>query len=857
MLDKAHALTAAEAIDRLNTTTEGLTEAEAKTRLAVYGKNEIQEGKRRTPLSILLGQFTDFMILVLIGASIISYLLGEHVDSLVIIAIVAMNAAIGFFQEFRAEKAIETLKSLAPARAKVVRDGQLQNIDASSLVPGDIVVLEAGQVVPADVRLIESQSLRADESLLTGESVPIEKTAGVVLDEDTITAERKNMTFKGTSIVYGRGRGVVVATGSYTEFGRIARLMAASTAEKTPLQKRLVDFGKKITYVVLAISATLFLVGTLRGQDPYLMFLTAVSLAVAAIPEALPAVVSIALALGAREMASKNALIRHLPAVETLGSTTFICTDKTGTLTLNQMTVVEVAAGDSQLLHLAMAVNNDAHPAADGKLTGDPTEVALLNFLNDNNVDYQSLRARFERLSEIPFDSSRKLMSVVVKSDSSGFISFTKGSPEEVLKRCSAFIENNQVKALSEEKLSQLHEQVEYFASRGLRTLAFAYKPVEEPVCCESDLVFLGFVAMQDPLRPGIKESVLLCKRAGIKVAMVTGDHPATAVSIAREAHILDSGRVLTGKELSALPMNEYESIVESVFVYARVDPEQKLKIVNALKDRGHIVAMTGDGINDAPALKRADIGVAMGRAGTDVAREAADLVLLDDNFSTIVSAIRHGRKIDENIRKFIRYTMSSNIGEIISILFAPVFGMPIPLLPIHILWGNLVTDGLPGLAFSYEKEEPDIMERPPKRPDESIFARGLGWQMIWTGLLLGSLTLVSQALSLHWEEGVWRTIAFTTLCFGQLGNALAIRSDRQSVFRIGIFSNIPLTASIVLTILLQFLLIYIPFFNSIFKTVPLSVPQLALALLLSTVVFAAVEIEKIFIRRYNLYSTN
>lgn len=855
MLDNAHTLTADEVLSRLNTGDQGLSESEALKRIQYYGKNEIQEKKPRTLLSIFLNQFSDFMILVLIAAALVSYFLGEHIDAVVIIAIVIMNAVIGVFQEYKAEKAIETLKSLAPVHARVIRNGQVHIVDASELVPGDIVILEAGQVVPADLRLLESNSLKIDESMLTGESVPVEKDAQVALDEDTVTAEKKNMAFKGTNVVYGRGRGVVVSTGNRTELGKIAMLMSSATSEKTPLQRRLADFGRKITFAILAISAVLFIAGTLRGGNPYLMFLTAVSLAVAAIPEALPAVVSIALALGAREMARQNAVIRHLPAVETLGSTTFICTDKTGTLTLNQMKVISVYTWESELLYLAMALNNDAQLTADGKLVGDPTETALLDFLIENNIDLKQLLSQYTRVDEQPFDSSRKMMTVVVNSGEDRFLSLTKGSPEEVLNRCVSYLEKGKIAPLDRNKLSQIESVIDEYASRGLRTLAFAYKEVKEPVCSESELVFIGLVAMQDPLRPEIKESVLTCKRAGIKVAMVTGDHPSTAIAIAREASILDGGKVLSGKELAELPLVDYENIVEDVYVYARVDPEQKLKIVNALKDKGHIVAMTGDGINDAPALKRADIGVAMGKAGTDVAKEAADLVLLDDNFATIVNAVRHGRRIYENIRKFIRYTMGSNIGEIVSIVFAPVLGMPIPLLPVHILWINLVTDGLPGLAFSYEKEELDIMERPPKDPDESIFARGLGWQMAWTGLLLGAVTLISQAFSLRWEEGVWRTIAFSVLCLAQLGNALAISSEKESVFKIGIFSNRLLTVSIISTLILQLLIIYVPVLNIIFKTSPLSLAQLALVLGMSTTIFIAVEIEKFFIRRYKLYS--
>jgi Ca2+-transporting ATPase len=846
----------------------GLGAGEVARRLSTYGPNAIQEHRARSPWRMLLDQFTDFMILVLIAAAVISGLIGEPPDAIAIVVIVLLNGVIGFIQEYRAERAVAALKLLAAPSAKVLREGKQATIPASQLVPGDVVVLEAGDGVPADVRLVEAVQLKVEEAALTGESVPVEKQARPLTEVELPLGDRVNMAYKGTLVTYGRGTGLVVATGMTTELGKIATLLREEEEVKTPLQKRLAQFGRRLALAALAICAIVFLVGVLRGESVILMFLTAVSLAVAAIPEALPAVVTVSLALGARKMVKKQALIRRLPAVETLGSVTYICSDKTGTLTLNKMQVEQVAvAGDiaarvppvgeqgeaGWLFGQALALSNDAVRQDDDRVLGDPTEVALYVAAREAGYDKERLQIASPRLAELPFDSDRKCMTTFHREGDS-LIAFTKGAPERVVAQCEEVLTGTGSASVKREAILG---EAERMAADGLRVLAVAFRRWPElpadpaPNQAERNLTFLGLVGLLDPPRPEVREAVTLCRSAGITPVMITGDHPATARAIANRLGIIaDGGEVMTGQELARLPLEEFEARVERVRVYARAAPEQKIRIVKALQDKGEFVAMTGDGVNDAPALRRADIGVAMGVTGTDVAREASHMILLDDNFATIVAAVREGRRIFDNIRRFIKYTMTSNAGEIWTIFLAPFLGLPIPLLPIHILWINLVTDGLPGLALAAEPEERGLMQRPPRPPNESIFAHGMWQDIIWVGLLMGGVSLVTQAWAYHTGHAHWQTMVFTVLTLSQMGNVLAIRSERESFFTLGPLTNRPLLGAVLLTFALQMGTIYIPALNPIFKTEPLDPDELLFSLALSSAVFIGVEIQKWMIRR-------
>jgi Ca2+-transporting ATPase len=858
-----HTLSIDTTVRTLHADLQGLTSAEAAARLARYGPNALPEARGRSVARMLLDQFSDFMILVLIAAAIVSGIVGEPSDTLAIVVIVLLNAVIGFTQEWRAERAMAALRRMAAPSARVRRDGAVTALPADHLVPGDLVLLEAGNVVPADLRLVEAAQLRIAEAALTGESQPVEKRTEALAESQLALGDRGNMAWKGTQVANGRGTGVVVATGPATELGRIARLLDSAEEVKTPLQKRLARFGARLAWAVLAICAIVFVAGLLRGEPPLLMFLTAVSLAVAAIPEALPAVVAISLALGAAKMVRQNALIRRLPAVETLGSITYICSDKTGTLTQNRMRAEAfwTDGEDARIepwpsLLRALALANDAVPAAGGTFTGDPTEVALLEAAIARGTDFAALQSQFPRHGEFPFDAERKRMATVHRIEGRGYLVCVKGAPEAILERCPWRLTPRGPVPFD---VTDALVQAERMAARGLRVLAFAERRSDAPPAnadeAESDLTFLGLVGLMDPPREEAAAAVAECQAAGIVPVMITGDHPATARAIAERLGILDrGGRVVGGAELAALSDADLAAQVKDIRVYARVDPEQKIRIVRALQAAGEFVAMTGDGVNDAPALKRADIGVAMGRGGTDVAREAAHMVLTDDNFASIVAAVREGRRIFDNIRKFIKYTMTSNSGEIWTIFLAPFLGLPIPLLPIHILWINLVTDGLPGLALAAERAERNVMQRPPRRPDESIFAHGMWQHMIWVGLAMGAVCLLLQAWSIHRSGAHWQTMVFTVLCLSQLGHALAIRSERDSTFRLGFWSNPLLMATVVLTLGLQLATIYVPALNPVFKTAPLDWDELALCLVLSTAVFFAVEAEKWLVRRGLLY---
>jgi P-type Ca2+ transporter type 2C len=854
-----------DVLEKLATTEKGLSVEEAQNRLSQYGANEITEGKRETPFQILLRQFKDFMIIILMIAAIISGFLGELIDTIAIIAIVILNAVIGFVQEYRAEKAMQALKKMAIATTRVLRSGRVQQVSSSELVPGDVVLLDAGDVVPADLRLIDAKQLKVEEASLTGESVPSEKNIAALPEENIPIGDRINLAFKGTHVTYGKAKGIVVETGMKTELGRIAEMLSEERL-KTPLQKRLTHLGKRLALIVLVICVIVFLFGWFRGEEPILMLLTAISLAVAAIPEALPSLISIALAIGAKRMVKQNALVRKLPAVETLGSVTYICSDKTGTLTENKMTVEEVYAGEKtrgkndldpqsltereKVLFETVALNNDVNVTNEGKLTGDPTEIALYDIAYKNGFDAEQIEKEYPRVAEIPFDSDRKCMTTIHKAGDD-YWSITKGAVDVLLEK---------LEDISEANKRQFLQVSDRMAADGLRVLGFAEKKLNvlpselKPEEVEISLNFIGLVGMIDPPREEAKKAVAECKTAGIIPMMITGDHPLTAKNIAKRLGIIegDEAEIATGAQLANADFNSYKEIVQKTRVYARVSPEQKLNIVKALQDNQQFVAMTGDGVNDAPSLKRADIGVAMGITGTDVSKEAADLILLDDNFATIVKAVKSGRRIYDNIRKFIKYIMTSNSGEIWSIFLAPFFGLPVPLLPVHILWINLVTDGLPGLALAAEPADKRIMQRPPRHPNESVFAHGLGVHVLWVGLLMGVVTMVAQAIFIDKEN--WQTIVFTVLCFSQMAHVIAIRSETESFFSQGFLSNKPLMGAVLLTFLLQLCVIYIPYFNPIFKTTPLSLEELAITIALSSIIFFAVEIEKwVKRRRYKI----
>lgn len=838
-----------EVFEFFATSARGLNTPEAEQRLTTYGKNELVEQKRKSALLLLLAQFKELMTLILLAAAVVSWVIGDAKDAIIILVIVVLNATLGFVQEYRAEKAMNELKKMASAIAKVMRDGKLVHLPASQIVPGDVLHLEAGDIVPADLRLVEVHSLKTEEASLTGESDAIEKKATELTDEDASLGDQINMAFKSTIVSYGRATGVVVATGMQTEIGKIASMLQQDETQ-TPLQQRMVDFSKKLSVLIAIICAIIYVSGLLRGEDQMNMLLTAISVAVAAIPEALPAVITIALALGARKMVIENALIRKLPAVETLGSVNFICSDKTGTLTQNKMLVREtwtpnadnidalyLSANDALLL--AMLLNQDTRIHKE-EIVGDSTEVAAVVYAQKHHSFTANEIKSYKRTDEIPFDSVRKMMTSVHKFNDQ-YLVITKGAIESVVKKCIHLNEKNII------------NKADSIAEHGMRVLAYAYKLISHHEYqhlshhnIENDLHFLGIIGMIDPPRPEVIAAVQECIAAGIKPVMITGDHPKTALSIAKEIGIATPNRqdILTGAELSKLSFDELKNKVNTVCVYARVSPEQKLNIVKALQANGHYVAMTGDGVNDAPSLKRANIGIAMGITGTDVSKEAAHMILLDDNFSTIVKAVKEGRRIFDNIRRFIRYIMTGNAGEIWTIFLAPIIGLPIPLLPIHILWINLVTDGLPSLALANEPAEANIMKRSPRASSASIFSDGVGIHILWVGLLIGLLCLGVQMWAIH-NNMHWQTMVFTTLSLCQLAHAMAIRSDHIFIYKHGIFTNKFLLITVVLTTLLQVAIVYVPFLQSIFNTNSLDLKEMLLCFGAAAIVFHAVELEK------------
>ena len=838
-------LTKEEVLQHLKTSPSGLSNEVVALLQAEFGKNVLQEAKRKSKFSILLAQFTDVMIFILVIAAVISFVVGEHTDAFVILAIIVGNAWMGYSQEYNAEESIRMLQNMSAQYALVLRNNNPRKIEAGQLVPGDIILLDAGDIVPADARLIEASSLKTDEASLTGESHSIEKKTEAINEENLVPGDQHNMVFKGTVVSNGSAKAVVTTIGMKTEIGKIAGLLEVGT-QKTPLQKRLAVFSKQLAVVVIVICLIVFGFGLWRGERVFEMFLTALSLAVAALPEALPAVITIALAQGARRMVKQNALMRKLPAVETLGSVTYICSDKTGTLTQNIMTVekIQAAPEKEELLRYAMVLNNEVRFSQDEGLLGDSTETALVNYAFGKGNSKEEADSLFPLSSKLPFDSVRMRMSTLHKHQDK-WILFVKGAPGKMTE-----VLSGKYKEQVPEWLNLNRE----WEKDGLRVLFFAYKILDEHPqqiheALETDLDFLGMTAMIDPPREEVIDAMRECKTAGIKPVMITGDQPLTATAIAERLGMIEEGsdKVKSGADLDKMTEEEFHRNIKSISVYARVSPEQKLNIVKALQTNGEFVAMTGDGVNDAPSLKQADIGIAMGITGTDVSKEAADMILLDDNFATIVKAVREGRRIYENIRKFILYVLSCNLGEILTIFFAPIFGFAIPLLPIHILWINLVTDGLPGLALVAEPAEKDIMSRPPRPPKENLFAGGLIPRILLTGTIMAVASIFIQWWTLRqgYDVRTQQTAVFTTLCFVQLGNALSVRSVYHSMFSTGIFANRGMWGAIVLTVVLQLLIVYVPFLNTIFKTISLDGKIIGIILIVTLCCALCIELLK------------
>ncbi|PSB03913.1 magnesium-transporting ATPase [Merismopedia glauca CCAP 1448/3] len=922
-----HTLEVENSLELLNSHAEtGLSTSDADQRLQVYGTNELQETAGRSPWQILLDQFTNIMLVMLIAVAIISGILdvvklqqaggvteGEipFKDTIAILAIVVLNGVLGYLQESRAEKALAALKRMASPKVRVLRDSKQMDIAAKDVVPGDIILLEAGVQVAADGRLLEESSLQIRESALTGEAHAVNKQAKIALPEDTPLGDRLNMVFQGTEVVLGRGKVLVTGTGMQTELGRIAAMLQAVESEPTPLQQRMTQLGNILVSGSLVLVAIVILVGLIQSGWNWANFVQLVevslSMAVAVVPEGLPAVITVTLALGTQRMVRRNALIRRLPAVETLGSVTNICSDKTGTLTQNKMVVQWVDTlehkysitgegyeptgefmnagqkidpqSNSQVktLMFGSVLCNDAilqYEDGQWQVLGDPTEGALLALAGKAGLEQSSLTKQIPRVAEFPFSSERKRMSVICQQSDpnndgklENYVMFTKGSPEIILERCQEIHLGEGLEPLTPQLRAQILERNNEMAGRGLRVLGFACNYLAEipnegtEETTEQDLIWLGLVGMLDAPRPEVRDAVAKCRKAGIRPMMITGDHQLTAQAIAQDLGIASAGdRVLTGREISKLSQTELEVLVNEVNIYARVAPEHKLRIVQALQKQGKFVAMTGDGVNDAPALKQADIGIAMGITGTDVSKEASDMVLLDDNFATIVAATEEGRVVYTNIRRFIKYILGSNIGEVLTIAAAPIMNLGgIPLSPLQILWMNLVTDGLPALALAMEPPEPDVMERPPFNPKESIFARGLGAYMVRIGIVFAIISIALMWWAYNWTQApgytgdrdAWKTMVFTTLCIAQMGHALAIRSNSRLFIELNPFTNPFLLGAVIVTTALQLLLIYVAPLRHFFDTHWLSLEELGICIGFSALMFVWVELEKLFFRFY------
>lgn len=898
-----HILSGGEICDKLRVNPEkGLSDKDVNRRLVEYGHNSLAVKKGVNPVFLFLGQFKDFMVMVLMIATLISGLLGEIADAVTILAIILLNAILGFVQEYKAEKSMESLRSLTAPEATVLRNGMGIKIPASHLVPGDIVMMETGDRIPADIRWLKATNIRVEESALTGESQPVAKISEPLIDQYTPMADRKNMSYMGTVVVNGRGIGVVTGTGMATEMGIIADMMQEIISEMTPLQKRLAELGKWLVTISMALCAVVVITGILQGESFYKMFLTGVSLAVAAIPEGLPAIVTVALAVGVQRMVKRNAVIRKLPAVETLGCATVICSDKTGTLTQNEMTVRRMYCdnqiitisgqgydpkgdfhgGDpykdkgalKEILKCAALCNNAVLTKkglrvsglfrSKGKdsvwgIDGDPTEGALLVLAAKAGVWREDFERKEKRVAEIPFESERKRMTVIYKNKE-GYKTYSKGAPDIVLALCTKEMTKVGIVDLTPERRKEILEINDEMASHALRVLALGVNKVQENDISgevENNLIFIGLMGMIDPPRTSAIKAIRICQSAGIKPVMITGDHKLTAQAVARELGILRGSNnvVVTGIELDQMTDEELEKYVMNISVFARVAPRDKLRIVRAYKKNGQIVAMTGDGVNDAPAVKEADIGVAMGQTGTDVTKEASSMVILDDNFATIVAAIEEGRGIYDNIRKFIRYLLSCNLGEVLTMFLAALVALPLPLLPIQILWVNLVTDGLPAMALGVDKSEPDIMKRPPRKPEESIFAGGLARKILIRGSIIGLGTLLVFVIGLWYGVGLLaaRTMAFTTLVFSQLFHVFDCKSERRGIFEVGIFSNPFLVIAVMISAVMQISVIYLPFFQVIFKTTALDLWQWGVILVVAggpSVIMGIVRLYRNKIRR-------
>ncbi len=859
--------------------TKGLSESEAKELLSKHGFNELAEKKRKSNLQKFAEQFQNFIIYVLIAAALVSFFVGEAVDAIAIISIVILNGILGFVQEYRAEESLDALKKMTSPVAKVVRNNEERIIAAKELVPGDLIIIEAGDKIPADARIIESVSLQVDESSLTGESVPVAKGTEKKYDETLTPSERKDFVFMGTHVTYGRAKAIVANTGMSTEMGKIAETIQTAEEKKTQLQIRLEEFGKKLSVLILGICGLIFILGVMRGKEVLGMFIAAVSLAVAAIPEGLPAIVTTTLALGVYRMSKENAIVRKLSSVETLGSTTVICSDKTGTLTENEMTVRKIYVNDRMIdvtgagydmegefvenekkispdadirmaLEAAVLCNNTSLHKKNDKweVVGDPTEAALLVAGTKAGLSREDLERQHPRIFEFFFDSNRKRMSTIHASGDEKVV-FVKGAPDVVLKLCDSCYVNGKEFRLTEDRRKSISEKNDEMAGEALRVLAVAYKKLDaaqegfEQEKTEKNLVFIGLIGMIDPPRKEVRDAIELCRRAGVKAIMITGDHKATAVAVARELGLLTLGaKVMTGDELNKLGDEAFDATIEDVVVYARVSPEHKTRIVKALKRKNHVVAMTGDGVNDAPALKNADIGIAMGITGTDVTKESSDMVLADDNFATIVNAVREGRGVYDNIKKFIYYLLSCNISEVL-VIFTPIlFGLPLPLTAIQILWMNIVTDGFPALALGVQPVEDDVMMRKPRSPKEQILTKDALKNTAFIGLLISIGTLYVFAIELD-NVAKAQTMAFTTIVMFQLFHALNAQSDK-SLFKIG-FTNKWLVAAFLLSTALQMAVIYIPLLQPVFNTVALDASDLAKVFAISFLIVVVVEVKK------------
>lgn len=865
-----------EVLKEQTSSPEGITSSEASLRLSQYGKNELEKGKKDSLLKRFLGELADPMIVILIVAAVISgitaFYEGESfADVIIIMAVVIINAVLGVVQESKAEAAIEALQEIAAATSKVLRDGKLATIKSDELVPGDVVVLEAGDSVPADGRIIECASMKIEEAALTGESVPVNKIVDLLNLEnrkDIPLGDRKNMVYMGSTVVYGRGKAVITGTGMNTEMGKIAKALSQAKDEATPLQVKLNQLSKILTVLVIGICLVIFAVGLLRagisGDTILSTFMVAVSLAVAAIPEGLAAVVTIVLSIGVTNMSKRNAIIRKLTAVETLGCTQIICSDKTGTLTQNKMTVVEHVSEDEKLLETAMALCSDAELDKDsGEAVGEPTECALVNDAAKNGLKKSDLEREYVRVGEAPFDSMRKMMSTVHRTREDQIIQFTKGAPDEVLKRCAFAIKDGKKVPMTEEIRAEVLKANKGLADRALRVLCAASREWSsmpestEPEFLEKELTYVGLSGMIDPVRPEVKAAIEECREAGIRPIMITGDHKDTAVAIGMELGIIsDASQAITGAQLDEISDEEFKKRITEFSVYARVQPEHKVRIVTAWKAKGMITAMTGDGVNDAPSIKTADIGIGMGITGTDVTKNVADMVLADDNFATIVSAVEEGRRIYANMRKAIQFLLASNLAEVLAIFFATMIGFTI-LQPVHLLWINLITDCFPALALGLEKSEPDIMKRKPRDPKEGIFAGGMGFDVFFQGAIVTVLVLLSYLIGHRIESGVWEfvnspdgtTMAFLTLSMVEICHSLNMRSRRGSIFSLHSHNKF-LYGAMLISLILTTAVIEVPFIAAAFKFTPIDLEEYAIALALAILIIPIMEVVKAIQRK-------